>query len=120
MTVTDHGPRPAAGSADAADRAAGSTGYDERVAALAAAYHRTVDHIMTSKYRSGWATRGDLPDEAYTTESTFHRWLNDLLDHIDTAATPLSPGAGNGQHPDQAIAFSAPVPDFPPDGSSGD
>ena len=60
--------------------------YDERVAALTAAYHRTVDHIMTTRYGPHWATRGDLPDEAYTTETTFHQWLNDLLDHIDTTA----------------------------------
>jgi hypothetical protein len=81
ITTTDHGP------ALAMYETAGASGYDERVAALTAAYHRTVDHIMTSRYGPDWATRGDLPDEAYTTETTFHRWLNDVLDHIDSAAT---------------------------------
>jgi hypothetical protein len=60
--------------------------YDEQVAALTASYHRTVDHIMTNRYGRSWAARGDLPDEAYMTETTFYRWLNDLLDHIDHAA----------------------------------
>jgi hypothetical protein len=60
---------------------------------LSAAYHRTIDHIMTARYGPGWATRGDLPDEAYTAETTFHRWLNDLLDHIDNAAANASPAS---------------------------
>ncbi len=62
-------------------------GYDERVAALTDEYHRTVDHIMTTRFGHEWATRGDLPEEAYVTENIFHRWLDDLLDHIDKAAT---------------------------------
>jgi hypothetical protein len=69
--------------------------YDERVAALTDAYHRTVDHIMTTRYGPSWASRGDLPDEAYTTETTFHRWLNDLLDHIDYAAVEATSANGN-------------------------
>lgn len=86
MTTTDHRPRPVASPTDAGDGPAPSAdlgGYDERVAGLTAAYHRTVDHIMTNRYGPDWASRGDLPDEAYTTEATFHQWLNDLLDHID-------------------------------------
>ena len=86
MTTTDHLSRSRADSADDADGPARSSAYDERVASLTAAYHRTVDHIMTTRYGPGWASRGDLPDDAYTTETTFHRWLNDLLDHIDHAA----------------------------------
>ncbi|MDX6244771.1 MAG: hypothetical protein QOE76_2494 [Frankiales bacterium] len=78
MTATTTEDEPAL----AAVEPAGSSGYDERVAALTAAHHRTVDHIMTTRYRPDWATRGDLPDEAYTTETTFPQWLNDLLDHI--------------------------------------
>jgi hypothetical protein len=78
----------------AAYQLAGSSGYDERVAVLTAAYHRTVDHIMTKRYGPDWTTRGDLPDEAYTTETTFQEWLNDLLDHIDNAATKASPAGG--------------------------
>ena len=70
--------------------AAGDTGrpggYDERVAALTEEYRRTVDHIMTGRFGHEWATRGDLPEEAYITETIFHRWLDDLLDHIDKAA----------------------------------
>ncbi|BEP13998.1 hypothetical protein acdb102_23090 [Acidothermaceae bacterium B102] len=62
-------------------------GYDERVAALTEQYRRTVDHIMTTRFGHEWATRGDLPDEAYVAETTFHRWLDELLDHIDKAAT---------------------------------
>jgi len=54
-------------------RPAGRHGYDERVAAFTAAYHRTVDHIMTTKYGLDGGTRGDLPDEAYTAEIVFHR-----------------------------------------------
>jgi hypothetical protein len=98
MTTTDHGPRSCARSADAADgpgRSADLGGYDERVAGLTAAYHRTVDHIMTTQFGPDWATRGDLPDEAYTTETTFHRWINDLLDHIDHAATKATSADGN-------------------------
>ena len=60
------------------------------VAALRAAYDRTVNAIMTSRYGPGWATRGDLPEDAYTTEAVFTQWLSDLLDHIDGAAA----GAG--------------------------
>ncbi len=44
---------------------------------------------MTTRYGPDWATRGDLPDEAYTAETEFHQWLNDLLDHIDAARKPL-------------------------------
>ena len=57
-------------------------------AALTAAYRRTVDHIMTTQYGPDWATRGDLPDEAYTTELIFSQWLSDLLDHIDAVSAP--------------------------------
>ena len=63
-----------------------STVYDLQVAALTLAYHRTVDTIMTERYGPNWATRGDLPDHAYTTETVFHQWLSDLLDHVDSAA----------------------------------
>jgi hypothetical protein len=98
MTTTDLEACSCAGSADAGAAPAGSTGrsgYDDRVASLTAAYHRTVDHIMTTRYGPAWASRGDLPDEAYTTETTFHRWLNDLLDHIDHAATNATSADGN-------------------------
>jgi hypothetical protein len=84
-----------AGSVLTADEPADPNGYDERVAALTAAYHRTVDHIMTTRYGPDWATRGDLPDEAYTTELIFSQWLSDLLDHIDNTATKAPPTDGN-------------------------
>ncbi|BEP13312.1 hypothetical protein acdb102_16230 [Acidothermaceae bacterium B102] len=97
-TTTDFQARSCAGSADAVDAVAGSTGrsgYNERVAALTAAYHRTVDAIMTERYGSDWATGGDLPDHAYTAETVFNQWLNDLLDHIDHAATIATSADGN-------------------------
>ncbi|MDX6255435.1 MAG: hypothetical protein QOJ11_1769 [Frankiales bacterium] len=50
---------------------------------------------MTNRYGPSWATRGDLPDEACTTETTFHQWLNDLLDHIDNAATKTTTAGGS-------------------------
>ena len=59
--------------------------YQEHVDALIACYRRTVDTIMTNRYGPAWATHGDLPDDAYTAETDFHQWLNDLLDHIDDA-----------------------------------
>jgi hypothetical protein len=96
MTTTEGVPGHSAGRAPAAgepDVPASSSGYEHRVAALTAAYHSTVDHIMTNRYGPGWASRGDLPDDAYTTETVFHRWLSDLLDHIDIAATPTPPSA---------------------------
>ena len=40
---------------------------------------------MTVRYGPDWASRGDLPNTAYTAETDFHQWLNDLLDHIDRA-----------------------------------
>jgi hypothetical protein len=89
MTTTDHGPGLTVYAPT------DPSGYDQRVTALADAYHRTVDHIMTSRYGPAWATRGDLPEEAYTTETTFHRWLNDLLDHIDHAAIEATSANGN-------------------------
>ncbi len=63
--------------------------YQEHVDALIADYRRAVDTIMTSRYGPDWATRGDLPDDVYTAETDFYRWLNDLRDHIDAAARPL-------------------------------
>ena len=101
------GPAPVAGQPGGP---AGSGRYDEPVAALTAAYYRTVDHIMTTRYGPGWATRGDLPDDAYTAETVFDRWLSDLLDHIDTAATAPSPTNGGDRLPDHVISFNAPVP----------
>lgn len=56
------------------------------VAALTAAYDRTVDAIMTTRFGPEWATRADLPNEAYTAEIVFAQWLSNLLDHIDSAA----------------------------------
>ncbi len=58
--------------------------YDLQVVALTDAYHRTVHTIMSNRFGPNWATRGDLPDHAYTTATVFHQWLSDLLDHIDT------------------------------------
>ena len=74
---------PAAGSGP-------NPALDPQVAALTAAYERTVDAIMTSRFGPHWATRGDLPDEAYTTELVFAQWLSDLLDHIESAAATTS------------------------------
>ena len=89
MTMTDHeqcgGAKPKA-PADTVSHPPESTAYDETVAALADAYHHTVDHIMSNQYGPDWADRGDLPDEAYTTEIIFGQWLSDLLDHIDSTA----------------------------------
>lgn len=65
-----------------------SDAYDLQVTALTDAYHRTVDTIMTERYGPSWSTRGDLPDHAYTTETVFHQWLSDLLDHLDTTVKP--------------------------------
>jgi hypothetical protein len=82
VTVTHHMPGPTDPNADPA--------YHAQITALTAAYQRTVDTIMTNRYGPDWASRGDLPDEAYTTETVFKQWLDDLLDHIDTAATPAA------------------------------
>ena len=43
--------------------------YREHVDALIASYHRAVDTIMTTYYGPDWASRGDLPDHAYTAEN---------------------------------------------------
>src|SRR4051812_3439989 len=97
MTTTTTDPWPGAGTSPvlSADEPPGSIGYDERITGLTAAYHRTVDHIMTTRYGPSWDTRGDLPDEAYTTELIFSKWLSDLMDHIDNAATKAPPADGN-------------------------
>ncbi|MDX6227379.1 MAG: hypothetical protein QOI76_769 [Frankiales bacterium] len=91
MTATTEGwPTVCPAPKPAADEQKGPSAYDKHVAALADAYHRTVDTIMTARYGPGWDTRGDLPDEAYTTEVVFSRWLSDLLDHIDAVSAPAS------------------------------
>ncbi|BEP13929.1 hypothetical protein acdb102_22400 [Acidothermaceae bacterium B102] len=95
MTTTDHRSRACGSPVLPADEPADSSGYDERVAALSAAYHRTIDHVMTTRYGPAWASRGDLPDDAYTTELIFNQWLSDLLDHIDNAATKAPPTQEN-------------------------
>ena len=63
--------------------------HREGVLALVNDCHRAVDTIMTNHYGPDWARSADLPDEAYTAETGFHRWFSELLDHIDAGAQPI-------------------------------
>lgn len=97
-----------------------SNAYDLQVAALTAAYHRTVDTIMTERYGPSWATRGDLPDHAYTTETVFNQWLSDLLDHIDATVSPPRPPTRDRQPTPDPSPFTGSVPKIGADGSYSD
>ncbi len=77
-------------------------------------YEAVFETVMTARYGPDWATRANLPDEAFTAEVVFTERLSALHDHIDTIAGHQLRNAAVQRHLDRAgRALHRPTVDGP-------